>query len=77
MTHTLEDFQILTGPVHETATGRAWATALQHADGDIDPTDPPHVWIECNSEEPHSAGQARELAAAILAATADADRWQQ
>jgi hypothetical protein len=53
-------------------------TALQFSDGSVDDGsghEDPHVYAETNSDSGLSSGQARGLAAVLLEAAAEVDRW--
>jgi hypothetical protein len=54
-----------------------WTTAIQRADGRVAPEqpEPPHVHIQTTWEDGLNSDQARELAAALLEAAAELDRW--
>lgn len=52
-------------------------TAVQLRDGTVDDgrVEPPHVYVETNSDSGLTSAQARELSAVLLEAAAEADRW--
>jgi hypothetical protein len=54
-----------------------WTSAIQHADGRIAPEnpEPPYVHIEETGDVGLNSDQARELAAVLLEAAAELDRW--
>ena len=54
-------------------------SAVQWADGTVDDgrIEGPHIYVYDLDENPLNSGQARELAAALLASVAEVDRWAQ
>ena len=56
----------------------AGTTAIQFSDGRIDDGtihEPPHVYVETNSDSGLTARQARELATVLLDCADEIDRW--
>jgi hypothetical protein len=54
-------------------------SAVQWAEGTVDDgrIEGPHIYVYDLDENPLNCGQARELAAALLASVAEVDRWAQ